>query len=109
MSLNSILSSSSIIVELSGSESCGPLASAMLSPKSSEMPFSRGDLHSDMDLMPVESAWLVLHVALPYNEQQDIDLEEYVVVERSTFDFLEDPLLVCLALKGNNIDLRRVV
>ena len=61
---------------------------------------SREDLHSDMDLMVESASWSVLHTALPHTEQQDIDLEEYVVVEISTFDFFEDPLLVCRALKG---------
>lgn len=102
MSLSSILSSSSINVELSGSESSAgdPLTSVMVSPKSSEILLSRGDLHRDMDLTSVERTWLLLHAAaLPYNEQQDIDLEEYVVVETSIFDFFDDPHLVCSTLK----------
>lgn len=63
---------------------------------------SREDLHSDMDLMVDSTSWSVLHAALPHSEQQDIDLEEYVVVEISIFNFFEDPFLVCLALKGIN-------
>ena len=100
--MSSIFSSSSISVELSGSESSAgdPLTSVMVSPKSSEMLLSRGDLHRDMDLTSVESTWLLLHaVALPYNEQQDIDLEEYVVVETTIFDFFEDLHFVCPTLK----------
>jgi len=40
-----------------------------------------------MDLM-VESAWSPLHALPPHTEQQDIDFDEYVVVEARSFDFL---------------------
>lgn len=75
----------------------------MSSLKSSEKLLSREDLHSDMDLI-VERTWSLLHVALPQIEQQDIDLDEYVVVETSTCDFFDDPFLLSLALDREMID-----
>lgn len=54
--------------------------------------------HNDMDLM-VESECPLLHATLPHTEQQDIDLEEYVVVETRTFDFFDNVFLELLFLK----------
>ena len=100
-SLSSKWQSSSLRVELWGCETCGS------SPKSSRLNWSKlsssvKEWHNDMDLM-VESAWSLLHALLPQTEQQDIDLEEYVVVEATPFDFFADFLLELFILKRKEI------
>ena len=47
----------------------------------------------------VESECPLLHVMPSHTEQQDIDFEEYVVVETRALDFLDDVFLELLILK----------
>ena len=99
MSLSSKWQSSSIRVELWGSETCD---SSFL-PKSSRLKSSKTsppvkEPHNDMDLM-VESAWSLLHALPPHTEQHDMDLEEYVVAETRTFDLFADVFLEPLILE----------
>lgn len=87
MSLSWIVKSSSTSVELCGCKTCEALVGASPTEKSSELTSSRQDLHSDMDLT-VDKERSLLHTTLPHTEQQDIDLNEYVVVEVRCFDFI---------------------
>lgn len=48
----------------------------------------------------VESECPLLHVTPLHTEQQDIDFEEYVVVETRALDFLDDVFLELLILKN---------
>ena len=86
MSLSWIVKSCSKSVELCGCKTCEALVGASPKEESSELTSSRQDLHNDMDLT-VDKERSLLHTTLPHMEQEDIDLNEYVVVEVRCFDF----------------------